>query len=54
VEIDPKQLPEDPSALRQMVIGLLEEAAERERGCANCNTGWSNCCGHAMGPAANG
>ena len=31
MEIDPKQLPEDPSALRQMVIGLLEEAAERER-----------------------
>jgi transposase len=31
VEIDPKQLPEDPSALRQMVIGLLEEAEQRER-----------------------
>ena len=31
VEIDPKQLPEDPSALRQMVIGLLEEADQRER-----------------------
>jgi transposase len=31
VEIDPKQLPENPSALRQMVIGLLEEAEQRER-----------------------
>jgi transposase len=31
VEIDPKQLPEDASALRQMVIGLLEEAELRER-----------------------
>ena len=31
MEIDPKQLPEDPSALRQMVMGLLEEAEQRER-----------------------
>jgi transposase len=31
VEIDPQQLPQDPSALRQMVIGLLEEAEQRER-----------------------
>ena len=31
VEIDPKQLPEDPSALRQIVMGLLEEAERRER-----------------------
>jgi len=31
VEIDPKRLPNDPSALRQMVIGLLEEAEQRER-----------------------
>jgi transposase len=31
VAIDPKQLPEDASALRQMVIGLLEEAEQRER-----------------------
>ena len=31
MEIDPKQLPENPSALRQMVIGLLEEAEQRER-----------------------
>ena len=31
MEIDPKQLPEDPSALRQMVVGLLEEAEQRER-----------------------
>lgn len=31
MEIDPKQLPEDASALRQMVIGLLEEAEQRER-----------------------
>jgi len=31
VDIDPKQLPEDPAALRQMVIGLLEEAEQRER-----------------------
>jgi transposase len=31
VEIDPKQLPEDASALRQMVIGLLQEAEQRER-----------------------
>ena len=31
MEIDPKQLPQDPSVLRQMVIGLLEEAEQRER-----------------------
>jgi len=31
MEIDPKQLPENASALRQMVIGLLEEAEQRER-----------------------
>jgi transposase len=31
VEIDPQKLPEDASALRQMVIGLLEEAEQRER-----------------------
>jgi len=31
VEIDPKQLPSDPAALRQMVVGLLEEAEQRER-----------------------
>jgi hypothetical protein len=31
VEIDPKQLPQDALALRQMVIGLLEEAEQRER-----------------------
>ena len=31
MEIDPKQLPEDPAALRQMVIGLLQEAEQRER-----------------------
>jgi transposase len=31
VEIDLNQLPKDPSALQQMVVGLLEEAAERER-----------------------
>jgi len=31
VEIDPKQLPNDPAALRQMVVGMLEEAAARER-----------------------
>jgi len=31
VEIDPKRLPEDPSVLRQMVVGLLEEAEQRER-----------------------
>ena len=31
MEIDPKQLPEDASALRQMVMGLLEEAEQRER-----------------------
>jgi transposase len=31
VEIDPKQLPENAAALRQMVIGLLEEAEQRER-----------------------
>ena len=29
--IDPNQLPNDPAALRQIVVGLLEEAAERER-----------------------
>lgn len=29
--IDPKQLPEDPTALRQMVIGLLEEVETKER-----------------------
>jgi transposase len=31
VEIDPNQLPNDPVALRQIVVGLLGEAAERER-----------------------
>jgi len=31
VEINPNQLPSDPAALRQMVMGLLGEAAERER-----------------------
>jgi len=31
VEINPHQLPNDPAALRQMVVGLLGEAAERER-----------------------
>ncbi|HME58291.1 MAG TPA: IS66 family transposase [Terracidiphilus sp.] len=31
MEIDPKQLPEDASALRQMVMGLLQEAEQRER-----------------------
>ena len=31
MEIDPKQLPSDPAALRQMVVGLLEEAEQRER-----------------------
>jgi transposase len=31
VEIDPKQLPSDPAALRQMVVGLLEAAEQRER-----------------------
>jgi transposase len=31
VEIDPNQLPKDPVALRQIVVGLLGEAAERER-----------------------
>jgi len=31
VEIDPQQLPNDPAALRQMVMGLLEEAEQKER-----------------------
>ena len=31
LEINPSQLPNDPTALRQMVMGLLGEAAERER-----------------------
>lgn len=31
MEIDPNQLPSDPAALQQIVVGLLEEAAERER-----------------------
>ena len=31
MDIDPNQLPNDPAALRQMVVGLLEEAAEQER-----------------------
>jgi transposase len=31
VAIDPHQLPQDPAALQQMVVGLLEQAAERER-----------------------
>ena len=31
MEIDPQKLPEDASALRQMVIGLLEEAEQREQ-----------------------
>ncbi len=29
--IDPKQLPDDPTALRQIVIGLLEEVETKER-----------------------
>ena len=31
MDIDPNQLPNDPVALRQIVVGLLGEAAERER-----------------------
>ena len=31
MEINPNQLPSDPAALRQMVVGLLGEAMERER-----------------------
>ncbi len=31
MEINPNQLPSDPAALRQMVMGLLGEAMERER-----------------------
>ncbi len=31
MDIDPNQLPNDPAALRQMVLGLLEQAAEQER-----------------------
>jgi len=31
VAIDPKQLPEDPSALRQMVMSLLEEVETKDR-----------------------
>jgi transposase len=31
MEIDPNQLPSDPAALRQIVVGLLGEAVERER-----------------------
>ena len=31
MEINPNQLPSDPAALRQMVVGLLGEAVERER-----------------------
>ena len=31
MEINPNQLPNDPAALRQMVVGLLGEAVERER-----------------------
>jgi len=31
VEIDPKHLPEDPSALRQMVMSLLEEVETKDR-----------------------
>src|SRR5579872_409148 len=31
VEINPNQLPSDPAALRQMMMGLLGEAEERER-----------------------
>ena len=31
MEINPHQLPNDPAALRQMVVGLLGEAAERGR-----------------------
>ena len=48
--IDPKQLPEDPAALRQIVIGLLEEVETKEAIFANCSTGSSNCCGRATGP----
>ena len=31
MEIDPKQLPRDLAALRQMIVGLLAEAEQRER-----------------------
>jgi transposase len=31
VDIDPNQLPNDPAALRQMVMGLLAEAEQKER-----------------------
>lgn len=31
MEIDSNQLPNDPAALQQIVVGLLEEAGERER-----------------------
>ena len=31
MDVDPNQLPVDPTALRQIVLGLLGEAAERER-----------------------
>jgi len=31
VAIDPKQLPDDPAALRQMVMSLLEEVATKDR-----------------------
>jgi transposase len=31
VEIDPNQLPNDPAALRGMVLGLLEQTAEQQR-----------------------
>ena len=31
MEIDPNQLPNDPAALRQMVLGLLEQTAEQQR-----------------------
>ncbi|MGH9454429.1 MAG: hypothetical protein ACRD2O_10730, partial [Terriglobia bacterium] len=31
VEIDPQHLPNNPAALQQMVVGLMQEAVERER-----------------------
>jgi len=31
VEIDPNQFPNDPAALRQMLLGLLEQTAEQQR-----------------------
>jgi len=49
MEIDRHKLPEDVAALRQMVVGLLEEV-----GSNSCNTCWNRCCVGATARSASG